>query len=79
MCSSDLLIEALIDNQCFSISAIKLGEKYVIIISVIRTRELNYNVNSRMAFIRRGATSFKMTSADERKQADDNGKFSLSL
>jgi len=73
------LIEALIDNQCFSISAIKLGEKYVIIISVIRTRELNYNVNSRAAFIRRGATSFKMTSADERKQTDDNAMFPLGL
>ncbi len=66
------LRETLKDSQCFDISAVKLGNKYVVVISVDRSKETNYYVNSRVAFIRKGATSFKMTSAEEREKTNQS-------
>ena len=70
------LREFLIDTQCFDISAVKFGVKYVIVISVNRSQKVNYYVNTGESYIRKGATSFKMTSADEREQTDLSPLFS---
>jgi len=65
------LREILMDNQCFDISKIKIGTIFVVVIVVKRSEKLNYYVNTRQAYIRKGATSFKMKSVDEREKVDN--------
>lgn len=66
------LREILKNNQCFDICPVKIGTKHVVVISVTRSAELNYFVNTREAYIRRGATSFKIISADEREKTNES-------
>ena len=65
------LREILMDNQCFDISRVKIGTKFIVDIAVKRSEKLNYYLNTRQAYARKGATSFKMTSADEREKVDN--------
>lgn len=69
------LHEVLKVPDCYAIESIELGGKHVITIEVERTRETNYYVHTREAFIRRGATSFRMRSMDERKPDNTLDKF----
>jgi hypothetical protein len=64
------LSEILRFNQCFEISPIQLGNKYLVVIEVTRSRDTNYYTNTRLAYVRRGASSFKMVSAEEREKDD---------
>jgi len=61
------LQEKLRYNQCFDISQVKIGERHVVAILVERTEKPNYFVNTDLGFIRKGATSAKMKSSDERE------------
>ncbi len=70
------LIEALSEPHCFDIKSSKIGLKHVIIITVVRTQKPNYHVNTRQAYIRRGATSAKMVSADTRESDRNNPQYS---
>ena len=60
--------EALKYTDCFDISEVKIGKNHVVVITVQRTQEVNYYVNNRVAYIRRGASSFKMKSIEEREE-----------
>lgn len=60
------LSEILKNNQCYGISSIKIGDKTLVYLDVSRSGELNYCVNHDWAFVRVGATSRKMRSAEER-------------
>lgn len=62
------LREKLRYNQCFNISHVKIGDRHVVMILVERTEKPNYFLNSDIAYIRKGATSAKMKSTDEREQ-----------
>ncbi|MEW8533915.1 MAG: ATP-binding protein [Candidatus Thiodiazotropha sp.] len=61
------LQEKLRYNQCFVISHVRIGENHVIVVLVERTEKPNYFVNNDLAYIRKGATSVKMKSSDERE------------
>lgn len=61
------LQEKLRYNQCFDISHVRIGEHHVIVVLVERTEKPNYFVNNDLAYIRKGATSVKMKSSDERE------------
>ncbi|MCF7982173.1 MAG: hypothetical protein K9K86_09320, partial [Pseudomonadales bacterium] len=61
------LQEKLRYNQCFDISHVRTGEHHVIVVLVERTEKPNYFVNNDLAYIRKGATSVKMKSSDERE------------
>ena len=61
------LLERLRYNQCFDISHTRIGERHVLVVLVRRTEKTNYFVNSDLAYIRKGATSAKMKSSDERE------------
>ncbi|MCG7862023.1 MAG: ATP-binding protein [Candidatus Thiodiazotropha endolucinida] len=61
------LQEKLRYNQCFDISHVRIGENHVIVVLVERTEKPNYFVNNDLAYIRKGATSVKMKSSDERE------------
>jgi hypothetical protein len=54
-------------NQCFDISHIRIGDRHVLVVLVMRTEKPNYFVNNDLAYIRKGATSAKMKSSDERE------------
>lgn len=60
------LSEILKNNQCYEISSVKIGDKTLVCLDVSRSSELNHCVNHDWAFVRVGATSRKMRSAEER-------------
>lgn len=62
------LREKLRYNQCFDVSHVKIGGCHVVVVLVERTEKPNYFVNTDFAYIRKGATSAKMKSSDEREQ-----------
>jgi len=62
------LCEILKDSKCFEICAVKVGGKHIVVLSVSRSDSVNYNVSDRLAHVRRGATSFKMASVDDREE-----------
>jgi len=62
------LREKLRYSQCFNVSHVKIGSRHVVIVMVERTKKPNYFLNSDLAYIRKGATSAKMKSTDEREQ-----------
>ena len=66
------LREILMDNECLEISEAKIGAKFVVVIIVKRSERLNYYLNTKQAYIRKGATSFKMSSADDRENVDES-------
>lgn len=55
------LREGLRDNQCFETRIVKIADKTVIIIQVTSSNEINYTRIKKDAYIRRGASSAKMT------------------
>jgi hypothetical protein len=55
------LQEHLKDNQCFTIEPAEVYEKLIIVVAVVKSRALNYLLESNLAFIRHGATSAKMS------------------
>lgn len=69
------LQEKLRYNQCFAISRVKIGERHVVIVLTERTEKPNYFVNNNLAFIRKGATSAKMKSSDERENDQPSNTF----
>ncbi len=62
------LQEKLRYNECFDISNVKIGDRHVVVVLVDRTKKPNYFVNSDVAYLRKGATSAKMKSSDEREE-----------
>lgn len=62
------LSENLKNNQCYDISHLVIGDKYIIVVDVERSEELNYGVTQEWAYVRVGATSRKMRSAESRPE-----------
>lgn len=60
------LSENLKNNQCYDISHFVIGDRYIVIVNVDRSEELNYGVAHEWAYVRVGATSRKMRSAESR-------------
>jgi hypothetical protein len=58
------LREALKDNQCFTIEPIELYGKLIAVITIQKARDLNYLLQTNQAFLRRGATTAKMTPSE---------------
>lgn len=64
------LSETLKNNQCFDVSYCLIGDKYIIVVDVERSGELNYGVTHEWAYVRVGATSRKMRSAESRPETN---------
>ena len=62
------LSENLKNNQCYDVSHFVIGDKYIIVVDVDRSEELNYGVTQEWAYVRIGATSRKMRSAESRPE-----------
>lgn len=71
------LREALKDNQCFTVYAAKVLGVSLVVVEVGGTQDLNYIVKSSLAqtaFIRHGATSFKMSPPEIQAKAGGNSQ-----
>ena len=55
------LKEHLKDNQCFRIKVVEIYSEHVITVTVSKSSNLNYLLNPKQTYIRRGATSAKMS------------------
>ena len=69
------LREALKDNQCFTVYAAKVLGVSLVVVEVGGSQDLNYIVKSSLAqtaFIRHGATSFKMSPPEIQAKAGGN-------
>jgi Putative DNA-binding domain len=53
--------DALNNTQCVSIESVEIYSKIVFVVTVQKSHELNFLVTSKQAYIRRGATSARMT------------------
>ncbi len=62
------LSENLKNNQCYDVSHLVIGDKYIIVVDVERSEELNYGVTQEWAYVRVGATSRKMRSTESRPE-----------
>lgn len=56
--------ESLNKNQCFNSHLIKYKGMFVLVIDVHKANGLNYLLNTKEAYIRRGASSARMTPAE---------------
>ncbi|CAI9912103.1 TPA: ATP-binding protein [Pseudomonas aeruginosa] len=65
------LNENLRDGQCVDIKAVQIGDLHIIEVHAVRTKRVNYYLSTKQGFMRRGATSAKMTAADERENIND--------
>ncbi|MFC6635758.1 helix-turn-helix domain-containing protein [Microbulbifer taiwanensis] len=65
------LNEKLRDGQCVDIGAVEIGDKYIVEVDVSRSKSVNYYLDTKQGFVRRGATSAKMTAADEREKPQE--------
>ena len=55
------LRESLVKNQCFSCQSIEHNKRIVLVIDIQKANGLNYLISTKDAYIRRGASSPKMT------------------
>ncbi len=58
------LQESLVKNQCFDVYLIDDDEKYVLVVEVHKANGINYLLKKNEAYIRRGASSPRMTPAE---------------
>lgn len=65
------LNEKLRYGQCADIKAVQIGDRHIIEVDTVRTKGVNYYLETKQGFMRRGATSAKTTAADERENIKD--------
>tara|TARA_R110000772_G_scaffold152179_4_gene262973 strand:- start:2734 stop:4032 length:1299 start_codon:yes stop_codon:yes gene_type:complete len=58
--------EILRDNQCIEVFSTTIATKHIVIVNVTRSPETNYYLATKQAYIRKGGSSVKMASAEER-------------
>ncbi len=62
------LNEKLRDGQCTDLKTVKIGDRFIIEVDTIRSKDVNYYLESKQGFMRRGSTSAKIAAADEREK-----------
>lgn len=55
------LREALKDNQCFEVNVANVADMPLVVVTVIKSLEINFLVKTKVAYIRHGGTSMKLT------------------
>lgn len=66
------LNEKLRHGQCAKVKAVEVGGKCIVEVDTVRSEDVNYYLESRLGFVRRGATSTKMTAADHRETSEQH-------
>ncbi|WP_129775578.1 AlbA family DNA-binding domain-containing protein [Peristeroidobacter soli] len=55
------LREALKDNQCFEVKVASVADTQLVVVTVVKSPEINFLVKTKVAYIRHGGTSVKLT------------------
>lgn len=55
------LVEALKDNLCFEINVARVAGAPLVVVTVVKSLDINFLVKTKTAYIRHGATSMKLT------------------
>lgn len=55
------LREALKDNQCFEVNVARVAGTLLVVVTVIKSLEINFLVKTKASYIRHGGTSMKLT------------------
>lgn len=55
------LLEALKDNQCFEVNVARVAGAPLVLVTVVKSLDINFLLKTKTAYIRHGATSMKLT------------------
>ncbi len=67
------LREALKDNQCFQVNVASVADTPLVLVTVIKSLEINFLLKTKLAYIRHGGTSMKLTPQEMKAMIEASG------